>query len=227
MSFLEDYTRKTFDQSVDVALAQIKSVLRILQSQGYAKRGLTFLFTLESIFERGDRDESLRMKLLRVLQPERDETNGEKHTTEYIPDVDIAAVPGTHTYRIFARSTQDPVVTTAQELLDIATWVEQHLDQLKHEVKQENVLYSVRLEPSRVMRLGSTPPEISIEATNAQEAVKLALLHVGLQRMKVVTVRGMSKEERFDDVELQLDHSLTFSQHFETARPAAPLQGEK
>ena len=75
MNALEDYYRKRFDQPIGPVLSQIKFALRILQWQGYKGQSIAFLLTLESILEAGSQEETVRTKLLRVLQPENDETN--------------------------------------------------------------------------------------------------------------------------------------------------------
>ena len=70
MVSLENYDRKAFDQPTGPVLAQIKFALRILQWMEYSGQRIAFLLTLEGILEKGSSEESLRTKLLRVLQPE-------------------------------------------------------------------------------------------------------------------------------------------------------------
>jgi hypothetical protein len=63
-----NYYKQYFDQPTINILAQIKFLLRILQSQGFDRRNLTFLLTMETILEKGDTKEPLRTKLLPLLQ---------------------------------------------------------------------------------------------------------------------------------------------------------------
>ena len=74
---MQNYYRQYFDQPTINVLAQIKFLLRIIQSQNFTeRRNLSFLLTMESILEKGDLQESLRSKLLPLLQsdePEREQ----------------------------------------------------------------------------------------------------------------------------------------------------------
>jgi hypothetical protein len=219
MDNLETHYRKQFDQPTGPILDQLKFILRIWQSQGHSKQVLPFLLMLESILEKGDREESLRTKLLRLLQTETKKTTREELANEHEPEINITANPDAGTYTLFARSSNDPTETTAQRLLNIAAWVEQHRDQLRKDAGQELLDYRVKLYASRVRPLGSTVPELSIEALNAQEAVGRALLNSGVQEMKVVVVISSVKEESFSDVKLQADQSITFAQHEERWQP--------
>src|SRR5581483_1501548 len=101
-----DYSRRMFDQPTDPVLSQVKFALRILQSQGFKGQSIAFLLTLESILEAGSREEPVRTKLLRVLEPEKDEINrGEAHMKE----IDITIGQDTGSYRIVERHTNDSV----------------------------------------------------------------------------------------------------------------------
>jgi hypothetical protein len=223
MSFLENYHRKAFDQPTGPALAQIKSILRILQWQGYSKGGLAFLLRLESILEQGNSQESLRAKFLRVLQPEINETEKEKvQMSEQGSEIQITEGLGAGTYNVFASYSKDSITTTARGLLEIAAYVEQHRNQLTREAGQLLTSYSVRLYPSRVTPVGSIP-EFSIDAVDAQEAMGRALAQHGARQMKIVVVTSTAKEERFEDVELQQNHSVTFRHAEERLRPQSPL----
>jgi hypothetical protein len=64
MSTFESY----LDQPSCQGLAQIKSLLHLLQAQGVAEQQLRLLLTLEAILEEGSGEESLRIRLLQGLQ---------------------------------------------------------------------------------------------------------------------------------------------------------------
>lgn len=226
MSNLDAYYRERFDQPTRPTLAQLKSLLRIWQSQGNTKELLPFLLLLESVLEQGDAQETLRTKFLHVLQSEIAETNTEKHVSEQPAEITIAAAPDPGTYTIFGLSSKETATTTAQDLLDIAAWVEQHRDQLRKEAGQELTSYRVQLHISRIRPVNSPLPEYSFEAANAQEAAGRALFHHGARQMKIVVVISAAKEEGYADVELQQDRSITFGSTWEKLLPQ-PLPGEE
>src|SRR5689334_16632184 len=122
--------------------------------------------------------------------------------SEHIPEIDITAGPGEGSYNIFALYSKDSVTTTAQGLLEIAAYVELHRNQLRKEAGQEITRYRVALHKSRVTPLGSTTPEAPIDAIDAQEAARLAMLLYGARRMALVSVVSAGREDDFEDVEL-------------------------
>lgn len=146
--------------------------------------------------------------------------------SEQVPEIDI--IPGLEmgTYRISARSSKDSVATTAQGLLEIAAWVEQHWDQLRKEAGQEITRYRVILRKSSVVRAdrpNTNTIEMPIDAIDAPEAASRALLQYGARQMKFVIVMSAPREETFYNVILQPDHSITFERYSDDLRPQPPL----
>jgi hypothetical protein len=219
MDIVENYYRKQFDQPSGPILDQLKFILRIWQSQGHSKQVLPFLLMLESILEKGDREESIRTKLLHLLQPEAEKTTKEKLANEDETQIDITASANVGNYTLRTHSSMDAIEISARVLLDIAAWIELHRDQLRKDTGQELFPYRVKLYGSRVIPLGSIVPELSVEAINAQEAAGQALQNYGVQQMKIVVVTSADKEESFSDVELQADQSILFTQHEERLKP--------